>query len=63
MAISENFPYAKYIDTPIWSVLMDELVQLAENGDFELTTDIRYIVGATCKRLDKEKLLRDGAST
>ena len=44
-------PYAKHENTPLWVLLDAELAELEANGDVQLTTARRYVVGALCERI------------
>ena len=48
-------PYELYKNTNLWEILENTISELAENGDIELTTNIEYIVGYTCKKISNEK--------
>ena len=46
-----SHPYVRFENTPLWVLIDAELSALEENGDLELTTARRYVVGSLCQRL------------
>ena len=54
-----KFPYSKFEDTDLWKAVDAALAELEQNGDFNLTTARRYVVGYLCEQLARKKLVTD----
>jgi hypothetical protein len=49
-------PYEAFEGSELWRVIDTTVAELEENGDLELTTHRRYVIGYLCKRLTDEQL-------
>ena len=52
-----KFPYSKFEDTDLWKAIDTALAELEKNGDVQLTTARRYVVGYLCQQLARKKLV------
>jgi hypothetical protein len=50
-------PYIEFEDTALWKAIDAALAELEQNGDFQLTTARRYVVGYLCQQLARQKLV------
>jgi hypothetical protein len=58
VTMSELFPYEKYRGSVLWNVLQKSLVELAENQDLIITTDLDYVVGYLAEKLSEVNLIK-----
>jgi hypothetical protein len=49
--VQVNFPYTEFMGTALWSSLDTAIADLVHNGDLQLTTATRYVVGYLAKSL------------
>ena len=49
-------PYVEFEGTELWRRLDKEIAALEHNGDLELTTARRYVIGYLCKQLVNARL-------
>ena len=55
--IGSDFPYLKLMNHAAWAVVDEALADLESNGDLELQTARRYVVGSLVKALADKGLL------
>ena len=47
----ETHPYSQFEHSPLWRVIEEAVHDLATNGDVELKTARRYVVGYLCQQI------------
>lgn len=55
--VADDFPYKAWMSHPAWEVVDQELGELEDNGDLELQTARRYVIGSVVKSLAEKGLL------
>ena len=56
-------PYESHEGGPLWNAVAQAVKALAKNGDLELTTDTKYVVGFLCKQLTEPGVVATPEST
>ena len=54
-----KIPYAKYRNLPIWKVIKKELIELEENQDLDITTQLEIVIGSIVKTIKDSGFLKE----
>jgi hypothetical protein len=46
-------PYSDYLDSPLWKIIEQELHDLEDNGDIEITTNEDLIIGSLVQKIEE----------